>query len=630
MPQVNTSTVGTLTTQRIALAGLACLILAFWVLIHPYRGIEHDSVLYAVLALSRLHPAALGHDLFVRYGTQDSFTVFSPIFAGAIREWGLEPAAAVLTFITHVAFFAAAWLLARRLMPAGLALLAVGLVVVVPAWYGSNFVFAYIESFLTPRQCAEACVLAGLTAALCSRQWLAGLCMLLAMLLHPIIAAAGVTTWIILVPGMAQPRRALIVALALAAALVLLSLTGLGPFKHFDAAWHGILTDRLAYLFPTEWRITEWVTTAVHASVLVVCIGFTRNEPVRRLSIAVLIAVALGMLFEVIESDLLHVVIAAQLQTWRWLWLLGVTSTLVLPVIAIDCWQSGDLGRAAAVALLGAMLIPTSEVAALPALFACLVTLGASRVRAPLLPRLLLAAAACLLLLSVTVVAVDLPHLLPQLQSIRAGRRLYIVRIQEVQGLAYAGLLPAAIIALAYAATLRATRRSAGLLAGLAALLLLSVVPYSVEVWTHHKYSAERVQAFAPWRDAIPESAEVVWPDPPPAEWFELGRASYWSLYQMAGMVFSRDVTMVATSRETAVTPLLPALGRTLTTERHYAQAKPGPEAQPSATGLCRVHGVAFYASWVDVGPTPYPPVAPDADRPQDLLYLYRCGAYRH
>ena len=82
------------TTRRLGLIGLACLVVSFWILIHPYRGLEHDSVLYAVLALARLHPAALGHDLFVRYGTQDNFTIFSPVFAAMIRAVGLEPAAA--------------------------------------------------------------------------------------------------------------------------------------------------------------------------------------------------------------------------------------------------------------------------------------------------------------------------------------------------------------------------------------------------------------------------------------------------------------------------------------------------------------------------------------------------------
>src|SRR5580658_565279 len=221
-------------TRRFVLVALGCLVVAFWLLLHPYRGLEHDSVLYAVLALSRLHPAALGHDLFVRYGTQDSFTIFSPLFAAEIRAVGLEPAAAIMTFITHVAFLGATWLLARRLMSPSLALLAVGLVVVVPSWYGSNSVFAYFEAFLTPRQSAEAFALAGLAAALGARQVLAGSCMLVAMLLHPIIAAAGVTAWIVLSAGMARPRLAMIITAVLAVALTAGSAAGMGPFRHFD------------------------------------------------------------------------------------------------------------------------------------------------------------------------------------------------------------------------------------------------------------------------------------------------------------------------------------------------------------------------------------------------------------
>ncbi len=82
-----------------------------------------------------------------------------------------------------------------------------------------------------------------------------------------------------------------------------LSAIGIGPFRHFDAFWLTVLQDRLAYLFPTEWSITEWITTAVHAAVLVVGVGFGRNERVRRLCIAVLVTVVLGMLFAVVESD---------------------------------------------------------------------------------------------------------------------------------------------------------------------------------------------------------------------------------------------------------------------------------------------------------------------------------------
>ena len=194
------------------MVALASLSIAFWMLIHPYRGLEHDSVLYTVLALARLHPAALGHDLFVRFGAQDHYTIFSPLFAAAIRTLGLERGAALLAFATYVAFFASVWLLARRVMSASEALLAVGLVVVVPAWYGSGSVFAYVEAFLTPRQSAEAIARWPVSPRRCTRaSVLAGACMLVALLLHPIIAAAGITLWIILFPGFSRPRVAAIV-----------------------------------------------------------------------------------------------------------------------------------------------------------------------------------------------------------------------------------------------------------------------------------------------------------------------------------------------------------------------------------------------------------------------------------
>ena len=204
-----------------------------------------------------------------------------------------------------------------------------------------------------------------------------------------------------------------------------------------------------------------------------------------------------------------------------------------------------------------------------------------------------------------------------------------MVRIGEAQGLAYGGLLPAALLALVCFGVSRATRRSAVLLSALGAALLLSVLYYGIQTWTHTTYPPERVQAFAPWRDAIPENDDILWPDPPPAEWFELQRANYWSLYQMAGMVFSRDVTMVSTRREKAVTPVLPMLGRTLTVERHYASAPPAPDARPATIGPCGIPGLTFYASWVNLGPTPYPAVAPDRARPHEMLYLYHCPAGR-
>jgi hypothetical protein len=619
-----------LITRRIVLAGLGCLIVAFWILIHPYRGLEHDSVLYTVLALAKLHPAALGHDLFVRYGSQDHYTIFSPLYAAAIRHLGLEPAAAIMTFATQAAFFAAVWLLARRLMAAPQALLAIGLLIALPSWYGSNSVFAYFEAFLTPRQSAEAFALAGIAAALYSRQWLAGACMVIAMLLHPIIAAAGVTLWIVLSLRIPHQRPALLVTGSVALLLVGLSATGIGPFAHIDATWLGILQHRLAYLFPTEWTDTEWINTTIPAAVLIVGVVFSASEMVRKLCIGVLITVLLGMLFAIVESDLLHVIIAAQMQTWRWLWLLTLMAVLVVPSIAIDCWRAGAIGRAAGILLLSAWLTRSDEFAALPVAIACLLAVAPSRIKDPRHARLIGLGAYLLLAVSLVILAGEVRNSLPQLHEIRTGRRPYLVRIGEAQALCFGGVVPAAVLALVWLAATRASRRSGLLLAGLGAVLLLSVLPYGVQTWLHLRYPPSRYEAFAPWRAAIPESAEILWPDPPPVTWFELGRASYWSLYQMAGMVFSRDVTMATTRRETAVVPVLPLLGRALTATTHYGAAPATMGGQVASRSVCQLPDVTFFASWIDLGPTPYPAVSPDIENPRETIYLYRCGENRH
>jgi hypothetical protein len=67
-----------------------------------------------------------------------------------------------------------------------------------------------------------------------------------------------------------------------------------------------------------------------------------------------------------------------------------------------------------------------------------------------------------------------------------------------------------------------------------------------------------------------------------------------------------------------------------LSGDKHYALATPTGPAGRSRTAACALPGVTFFASWLDLGPTPYPPVVPDVDNPRQPLYLYRCDDVRH
>src|ERR1035438_3147834 len=133
---------------------------------HSYLGLFHDAGLYTLQALARLSPPSLNQDVFLQLGSQDRFTVFSPLYAGAGRWLGIETAAAALTFVFQMTLFAAAWTLARAVMPGRMALYGLAVFIAIPGDYGADRIFTSVEQFLTPRMAAEALVLAGLAAVL--------------------------------------------------------------------------------------------------------------------------------------------------------------------------------------------------------------------------------------------------------------------------------------------------------------------------------------------------------------------------------------------------------------------------------------------------------------------------------
>jgi hypothetical protein len=77
---------------------------AIWLLTHRYFGIQHDGQFYAVQALARIDPAAYAHDIFFSFGSQDNYSLFSPIYAWLIGTTGLDRAAFVLLAGAHLAW----------------------------------------------------------------------------------------------------------------------------------------------------------------------------------------------------------------------------------------------------------------------------------------------------------------------------------------------------------------------------------------------------------------------------------------------------------------------------------------------------------------------------------------------
>jgi hypothetical protein len=597
--------------RRAGLLALGLCVLAGWLIQHPYADITHDGIIYSLLALARLAPDTLGTDVFLRFGSQDRFTVFSPIYALAIRHCDLAVTAALITFVSQMALYGCAWLLARRFMSPASALLAIGLLAVLPGWYASGHLFSYSEDFLTPRLPAEALVLGSLAAVLSHRPRWAIACISAALVVHPIMACAGIAMLSITFIGAPRPKSALLVsAVLLAIALGTALLMPAGPFARFDSEWLGMIFQRTSYVFVSHWDFDDWGRLGVSLSVLSVGWLLGKQPLVRTVCAGAIVTAVSGIALSFLWSDVLHAVLPTQMQFWRWIWIAAVLAVLLSPVIAADCWNSAFLGRAALVLIGCAWLLRTDSGAAFAGL-AAVAAAAATR------------------------------HSFSHLgdgQGILVGScvLLAVALLINVGDGGSWGLLFAALLAIAWwlQHVLRSTRT---LYAFAAALVLgcLAASPAAIRSWTHLHYTPTLRAAFDGWRSQLPANAEVLWPESPVGVWYLLDRPSYWSRPQMAGPIFSRPATLTLDRRTAAIRTALFASrvfrkdASSVTRLRNWL---PATLESLDPTGLavaCADPDLGYVVSGLRLGPISLPPIAPDATRPTRQLYIYDCKDFR-
>ena len=133
------SSPGALQGGLVSLA-LAFTLVALWAATHHDPAITKDGQIYAFQALARLHPT-FNNDVYLAFGSQDRYTVFSPLYALLIEALGLANAAVILLVTAKLLFFVAAWQIARRLADRESAWFAVALLIITVGRYGAFDVF---------------------------------------------------------------------------------------------------------------------------------------------------------------------------------------------------------------------------------------------------------------------------------------------------------------------------------------------------------------------------------------------------------------------------------------------------------------------------------------------------------
>lgn len=604
--------------RLVAFIGLILCTLAIWCLVHPYGGIIQDAVFYALAASARLHPQSLPHDIFLGRGSQDNYTIFSPLVAALIRWVGIGWASALVTAAGQAALYGAAALLARRLLPMGFTIFAVALLVMLPSFYGSHHIFAYTEDFMTSRVPAEAFVFASLAAALDRRHVLAGVCIAIGMLLHPLTALPGVVMLYLIV---VQPRP----WPAAAAALAMLGAMGLAawwmPFwriARIDSAWLDLLHWRMRYGFPTLWSLGDWGRACVPLATLAAgAIGNVSPSARRFCRFALATGVA-GVVFSVLGADLLHILVVAQVQPWRWLWVSGAAAVLLLPIIAADCWRGGDAGRACLILIVASWLSYEQTFGAVVAALAVAAAAMRNASIDPARARRLLIGSLIILAIVALVGAGWLIHIVSHEEALPASSDLrrftFGLLSYRLRAFTVDGMLPALLFsAIWWVATQRQNRFTAPAVLLVGVAMLCVAAPFARSAWSDPAPSEAFRAKFAAWRQQIPPAAQVLGPGVPIIPWFLLDRASYWSIRQMAGVPFSRTTAMELVRRMAVVT--------------NFPAARNGAEA---LKGMCASDPlIDFIVSRGNLGPSPFAPVSFNAADGPNSLYLYRCADVR-
>jgi hypothetical protein len=538
-------------------AALALLPVALWCLTHRYRGLVGDAALYAVQALSRT-TTGLAHDVFLDNASQDRYTIFSPIYAFFIKRLGLQEAAVSLLVFFKVCFYVSAWMFSRRLFDARTAVLTIALLIAVPIEYGAFHVFRVAEDMLTARSMAEVLVMVGLCLHVYGWKNVGLALAAFALSIHALMALPMV---LLLLSLRVSARASLLAALAaIAAVLCMASAAAMAPqwtpgwLGVMDPNWLDMVRERSQFVFLQLWRLTDWESNARPFVSLALGMLVIRDGRVRTLCAAAMIVGAAGLAIAFVAGVVGPSAALLQGQAWRWTWVTGLASLLMLAPTVLAMWRCERCGPLCAVLLLMGWLISAVEGVYCVVAALCL-WYGRDHIPAST-ARYLRATAA---LIGVLVLARVIGTGWTALASLQAhaeteGKTLLLVRT-------FLGLDCVAVVLVFLLSSWAFNSRAIGPAVAVAVALATATVlaaPGALENPLADGTSAQLAE-FADWRDVIPPGDNVlVVPRYYTAgfAWFTLQRPSYLTVDQSSGVIFSQATAAEVRRRSDVLLPL--------------------------------------------------------------------------
>ena len=509
------------------------LLLALWMVTRPYTGIVHDARLYAIQAIRHSRPWDFASDLFFQFGSQDSYTIVSFIYAPVIAALGPSGAHMAATFLAHAFWISALLIFSVEVVQSKRQawMAAYGVVLLNPA-YGAMRVFGYGEPFATPRIFAEALVLLAVAALLRDRNTRCFVLLVAALLVHPLMALSGVA--VALLVSVRDKRRLAVPAVILVMSVGTLAGQGVEPFARmltsFDTDWFDAVAQRLPFALLSRWDAGSYVGLVLPVLSLVL---YRRraNVAVRSTLDAVMVVSALSVAVSWFGADVWRNVFVVNVQIWRSLWLLMLVGNAVTVPVLLALPNQSAAKRFLSVAV--CLTIAESWIR-FPAYASGVVAILASAIAAyeyrdlRTLPRSIgtaLAVVACI------AIALDLAAVWSF--------------VSERTGDDYSRINALAVwLAVGTICVCVWLSRHTPIVQGVLSVLALCLALYNVDrrsAWTRFVETDEHKQELSAF---VANQQRVYWENGLGLLWLKLGKPSYYSCMQGAGVMFFRQTAL--------------------------------------------------------------------------------------
>ncbi len=290
----------------------------------PYAGLVHDAKLYSLQVANRAFHGLYQQDLFFAYGSQDAFSIISWLFAPLAAGLGIEVTFVGAYLISMLVLVVAEYRLVRALVPGRLASgLAMLLLMVSDLPYAGLGVFQTHEPFFTARLPAQALVVFGLERLVRGRCVTSLFLMLVAMLIHPLMAVGGLAVSI----GSLLTRTISVKTVVVSAGtlvtilgLVALRTPWLAHCESLTGEWEHVSRAVSPHCFVSEWGVRDVARILGDVAICIwACRGLTAAG--RRLVVLVLVLTACSGAVSWI-ADVSGLALLVQGQAYRSLWLI--------------------------------------------------------------------------------------------------------------------------------------------------------------------------------------------------------------------------------------------------------------------------------------------------------------------